>query len=214
MNRIRVVAVVILSFLLLSTSTAFATWYSTFDTNAEGWEAFFGINKPTEEPDLCSGSICITSNTSTAFFINENWKNWSGYYGGAIEFDIKVTGESDPKIESFPLVLLNLPGESNSFAEGTDFTVSQKGEWVHYKIDILNSNFYVTDQAGGGTLQERLSDIEGILIRADLLRNSSLETTCIDNVRVSPVPEPATMVLLGAGLLGIVGCSRKKFKNN
>jgi len=32
----------------------------------------------------------------------------------------------------------------------------------------------------------------------------------IDNVSVAPVPEPGTMLLLGAGLIGIAGASRKK----
>jgi len=44
--------------------------------------------------------------------------------------------------------------------------------------------------------------------------NSWLGEIEVDNLNVTPVPEPATMLLLGSGLIGLAGIGRKKFKKS
>ena len=44
--------------------------------------------------------------------------------------------------------------------------------------------------------------------------NSWLGEIEVDNLNVTPVPEPATMLLLGSGLIGLAGIGCKKFKKS
>lgn len=44
-----------------------------------------------------------------------------------------------------------------------------------------------------------------------LFTNSLFGEIEVDNLNVTPVPEPATMLLLGTGLIGLAGLGRKKF---
>jgi hypothetical protein len=201
---------VILSVLFLSVSLASATFYSNFDSNDEGWVVYYGVVNDgvpeTQSPQYCDGHIC--TDIDRGLFWKDGWTDWSDLYGGTIEFDLKIVGEGE--YNNLPPIILETPGPLGSFARSVDFTInSELGIWNHYEIELLNKNFFVTEEAGGGTLQDILSDITGLFIRGDYLSGS--EFTCIDNVRVRPVPEPTTMLLLGFGLFGLVGF-RKKFK--
>jgi hypothetical protein len=143
--------------------------------------------------------------------MKDDWADWSDYYGGTLEFDIKVTGEGEYK-DNVP-VFLELPGALGSVAYATNLIVNPDlGNWTHYEIELINSNFFVTEPAGGGDLKDRLADITGMLISADLLTGDDI--TCIDNVRVNanPVPEPSTVILISTGMLGLIAVKRKNRK--
>ena len=95
--------------------------------------------------------------------------------------------------ESQPLADMDANGVFNDYG-GSIVSSAKGGEWQHFSMSFYNAYTYVIPTF-------ELSDFNFIDKDSQVF---------IDNVRINPVPEPATILLLGAGLAGLGGFVRKK----
>jgi len=222
--------------LLLVTSPVYADSYSSnFTSGTDGWVLYTSsggpftptwnsagyIGAPTQyNTTTDNGDGTTTTTTTTYVFENTAWKNFAPLYGGTIEFDALAIPIANPSVtpvfrdSTTGQVVLDVPGQSGLRSLNGKLVIENPiiGDWFHCKIDILNENFDQGPTGSYGTITEVLEigglDITGLVITANFL--NVLETVYIDNVRVNPVPEPATILFFGIGLIGLAGYGRKK----
>jgi hypothetical protein len=220
MKKYSLIMVLVIMSFVFANSQARANLVSTFNIDKEGWRVFNRAPGGVEG-DLTEyvGSYQSLGGNpggffqgadsgigNTGFFVSPiDWAgNWSQYIWGTLQFDIKLIQQNGtPSL--FPAYDVLIYTDADHYAYSKFGVDPQLGSWTNYQLQLIASNFDVV----GGSFDSIMSNVAGLRIIGEFIYGP--ETVGLDNVMVSAVPEPTTMLLLGSGLLGLAGYGRKKF---
>ncbi len=202
-KNIFIVAIFILG--IAGTSQA-ASYYESY----QGWQY---VSQTTRDY-LFHFDIELADNgrtNSSLDFIDDavgfDWRNNEQLDFVQIQLDLFST---DFEPELFDLDV-NIYWSGADFSETVSFNVNNVNGMFYYTYDFTEAQIDGWEVGGWGSLTIDAYDIAGCGNFNDFaIKRVGLEA----GTEAAPVPEPSTVVLLGAGLLGLVGYNRKRLHGN
>ncbi|MBI5150868.1 MAG: PEP-CTERM sorting domain-containing protein [Candidatus Omnitrophica bacterium] len=178
---------------------------STFDVDDEGWTASGAAVMHEGVGGNPGGFLSITDNaddTAAAIPPSKFRGNLLEFDRGLFSYDFIVLEPTTPLTSvgsGFGRIQMN-GGGSNATFSYIDPPIPSTQFWKTYHVPLTAEAWNTTQENWGKVL----SDVNhlDIIIQAG-------NTVGLDNFKVAPVPEPATLSLLGLGLFGLMIKKRK-----
>lgn len=202
-----------LIFLGLAGGAGATSYYESYEGNqfiAQNTDDYyFGFDIATLAGEPPPGSDFNDFTNSSLAFTNDasgfDWFNNEQLDFVQIQIDVK---NNDPQPEAFNLGV-DIFNSKRDFDETVNFNVTQDERWFYYTYDFTRRQINHWERGGWGELTIDAFNIPGKKNFNDF-RIRRVAMSAGTNPVPNPVPEPATALLFGAGISGLLGFRRLK----